>query len=324
MFKNLTNVQKWTVFTFLFVPLLSSLISTIHIVDFFEIGNFVWMAYVLAVAFEIGSIASAIALTVLDKISKFAVWSIFIILVFFQLLGNIFFSFDFITRMEMTNPEYLKIVSDFLNYFYEFENTKEFKVTLSILIGMPIPLISLAFLKSVIDYIGNILKDNDGIEESPEVNINIDEDLEIEAEALSNIQTPGKKDISKKEQKELIEEIIAADEADGLYEEPEEIIIEETSELIEEELIEKDEGTTFVFNSGKFVEEENKNEIEDSEDSIEKKTEYINNKEMSAEDLKELVSKKEEIEEEYEHMQKMKKQLEEFYPQVYGKKYEGQ
>jgi hypothetical protein len=118
------------------------------------------MAYVLAVAFEIGSIASAIALTVLDKISKFAVWSIFIILVFFQLLGNIFFSFEFITKMQMENSEYLNIVSDFLNYFYEFDDPREFKVTLSILIGMPIPLISLAFLKSVIDYIGNILKDN--------------------------------------------------------------------------------------------------------------------------------------------------------------------
>ena len=164
MFNNLSKVQIGTVITFLFVPILSSLISTIHIVDFFKIGNFIWMSYVLAVAFEIGSIASAIALTVLDKISKIAVWSIFIILVMFQLLGNVFFSFEYITKMQIENPEYLNIVSDFLNYFYVFENPRDFKVILSILIGMPIPLISLAFLKSVIDYISNIMKDQNNNE----------------------------------------------------------------------------------------------------------------------------------------------------------------
>lgn len=282
MFKNLTNVQKWTVFTFLFVPLLSSLISTIHIVDFFKIGNFVWMAYVLAVAFEIGSIASAIALTVLDKISKIAVWSIFIILVIFQLLGNIFFSFEFITKMQMDNPEYLNIVSDFLNYFYEFEDPREFKVTLSILIGMPIPLISLAFLKSVIDYIGNILKENNSdIKETPIENSNIVSD------SIKNAINDPVQVLEKEETSEATNEEI------------EEVTEDEIKQEIEE--VTEDDVNTFVFDGNEFTE---------------KKTEKLTDDE-----IKEILKKKEYIESEYTNIQKMKKQLEEFYPQVYGKKY---
>ena len=315
MFKNLTNMQKWTVFSFLFVPLLSSLISTIHIVDFFKIGNFIWMAYVLAVAFEIGSIASAIALTVLDKISKFAVWSIFIILVFFQLLGNIFFSFEFITKMQMENSEYLNIVSDFLNYFYEFDDPREFKVTLSILIGMPIPLISLAFLKSVIDYIGNILKDNNSqikneIQESKILTDIVDDVVDDVVETEETIDDAVEEtidDVVEDVVEETIEDVVETEDVveDAIEETIEDVVEDVVEETIEDSV--EDEVNTLVFDGNEFVE---------------KKTENVNVQYDNSE-IEDLLKKKKEIEDEYLNIQKMKKQLNEFYPQVYGKKYDG-
>lgn len=322
MFTKLTKIQKWTVFTFMFVPLLSSLISTIHIVDFFEIGNFLWMAYVLSAAFEIGSIASAIALTVLDKISKFAVWSIFVILVFFQLLGNIFFSFEYITQMQLTNPEYLNTIYEFLNYFYEFENSQEFKVTLSILIGMPIPLISLAFLKSVIDYIGNILKDQNS-ENAKDLNNNsekliIDKTEDETEDELNPVPLNN----------EFNENLVSPNDTQYSDGSSVEIDIDtnnltDTTEIKEDTTTDEDEKdvNTFVFNGENFT-DESSTEKEDESDP-EKKTEYIKQNNLSPEELEELIEKKEEIELQYDKMLKMKKQLKEFYPQVYGKRYEG-
>ena len=81
------DLRKIVTICFLAVPVLSSLISTIHIITFFGLGNMSWMAIVLALAFEIGSIASLMTLTVLDKINKMVVWFIFFVLVIMQMLG---------------------------------------------------------------------------------------------------------------------------------------------------------------------------------------------------------------------------------------------
>ena len=90
------DLRKIVIGSFLSVPVLSSLISTIHIITFFGLGNMSWMAIILALAFEIGSIASLMTLTVLDKVNRFAVWFIFFVLVVMQMLGNVYYTYDFI------------------------------------------------------------------------------------------------------------------------------------------------------------------------------------------------------------------------------------
>lgn len=320
MFSRLSRVQKWTVFTFLFVPLLSSLISTIHIVDFFELGNYVWMAYVLAAAFEIGSIASAIAITALDKISKFAVWSIFVILVFFQLLGNIFFSFDFVTRMEMNNPDYLLIVQEFLNYFYEFETAQDFKVTLSILIGMPIPLISLAFLKSVVDYINKILVDGEEtVERKAEHQI---EDAESNALVEEVEEQVDENNLEKFEELDNLNESQETKEEENVEEEVEEEDNQETSEEVEEII---EDEVVHTFGEDGFVEEEETQEpIQDV--AKPREDDFIDvvpgNMPIDPNELDDLLSKKEYIEKNYHKIERMEKDLKELWPSVKGEKYD--
>lgn len=153
--KKYTKIQILNIIAFLIVPIISSFISTYHIVNFFQIGNSFALSMFLSISFELGALASAISITILDKISKFVTWAIFLILIIFQIIGNVYYTFEYIVRQEVLNPKYLDVPSRFIAYFLDFETTDEIRMFLSILIGIPIPLISLAFLKTLVDYISN-------------------------------------------------------------------------------------------------------------------------------------------------------------------------
>jgi len=149
---NKDLIRKFIIGTFVSIPFLSSLISTIHLIGLFNLGNHEWMSITLAIAFELGSIASLLILTILDKINKSMVMSIFVILVIFQILGNVYFSFDYINQHLLINPNWLGSFQELVSYFVAGDQTL-MKLLVSCLVSIPIPLISLFFLKSIIDYL---------------------------------------------------------------------------------------------------------------------------------------------------------------------------
>jgi hypothetical protein len=140
---------------FVLVPLLSSIISTIHLVDLFYLGNPSWISYTVAVSIEIGAVASFLTLSILSKLNKTIVWGMFIILFFMQVIGNVYFSYDWITKKIMENPDWIKNFREMMEFFiFEIEE-KTSKMILALLIGVPIPLISVFLLKSMTDYLGD-------------------------------------------------------------------------------------------------------------------------------------------------------------------------
>jgi len=173
------DFRKIVIASFLAVPFLSSLISTIHIITFFGLGNMAWMAIILALAFEIGSIASLMTLTVLDKINKAAVWFIFFVLVIMQMLGNVYYTYDFISNAMASNPKWIDSFIDLVEMMtMQKLEQRTTKFILSLLIGLPIPVISLAFLKSVSDYLKP--------EEKEETTSIIDKKVEESVEVIEN------------------------------------------------------------------------------------------------------------------------------------------
>ena len=74
------GIHLFIISTFVLLYLVVSVISTIHVVDFFEITNPKWLSIFLAIAFEIGAAASLASIIVLDKMNKFIVWSLFFVL----------------------------------------------------------------------------------------------------------------------------------------------------------------------------------------------------------------------------------------------------
>ena len=139
--KNLTS--KFIIGTFVSLYLMVSIISTIHVVDFFELSNPYWLAVTLAIAFELGAAASLASLIVLDKMNKTLVWALFVTITLMQMQGNMYYAFKNIENYETWSQLFNLIEEDPL---YQ-------KRILAFVSGAILPLIALGFIKSLVDYI---------------------------------------------------------------------------------------------------------------------------------------------------------------------------
>ena len=163
------NKSKWVngfiIGTFVTLYLLVSIISTIHVIDFFELSNPYWLAVTLAIGFEIGAAASLASLITLEKMNKSVVWGLFITITLMQMQGNMYYAF--------------RNLSDFQSWV-ELFNLLEWEVLaqkrlLAFVSGAILPLVALGFIKSLVDYIrpepvGGELKPQELEEVASEIN----------------------------------------------------------------------------------------------------------------------------------------------------------
>jgi len=129
--------------TFVMLYVLVSLISTIHVIDFFELSNPRSMAIALAIAFEVGAAASLASLITLDKMNKTLVWALFIAITAMQMQGNMYYAFQ--------NLENYESWSELFNLIEEEPLFQ--KRILAFVSGAILPLVALGFIKSLVDYI---------------------------------------------------------------------------------------------------------------------------------------------------------------------------
>lgn len=129
--------------TFVSLYLVVSVISTIHVVEFFDLTNPKWLSVSLAVAFELGAAASLASLIALDKMNKFLVWALFIVLTCMQAMGNSYYAYINIQDFSMWS-ELFGLAEEEIIYQ---------KRILSIISGAILPLVALGFIKSLVDYI---------------------------------------------------------------------------------------------------------------------------------------------------------------------------
>ena len=129
--------------TFVTLYLLVSVISTIHVIDFFKLSNPDWLAISLAVAFEVGAAASLASLVTLDKMNKGIVWGLFIILTLMQAMGNTYYAYTHLNNFQGW-IELFGLTEEDLIYQ---------KRVLSIVSGAILPIVALGFIKSLVDYI---------------------------------------------------------------------------------------------------------------------------------------------------------------------------
>ena len=136
-------VKVFIIGTFVTLYLLVSVISTIHVIDFFRMSNPNWLAISLAIAFEVGAAASLASIVALQKMNKGIVWILFILLTLMQAMGNTYYAY--------TN------LQDFQGWIELFGlNEEELifqKRILSLVSGAILPIIALGFIKSLVDYI---------------------------------------------------------------------------------------------------------------------------------------------------------------------------
>lgn len=138
---------------FLAVPFISSVISMIHVVKFLSLGNTYVVAITLAITYEIANLTILMAMVLMKKLRAFFVWACFVVLLSVQIIGNVYYSYDFISVSIQGNPGYLTTFISFIQEMIEFESNKTIIFTLACFLGLPIPMVSLFLVKSVVDYL---------------------------------------------------------------------------------------------------------------------------------------------------------------------------
>ena len=131
------GISIFIISTFVLLYLTVSIISTIHVIDFFEMTNPKWLSIFLAIAFEIGAAASLASIVALDKMNKFIVWSLFFVLTAMQAIGNTYFAYTHL--------------SDFTSFSELFGLSEEEPIfqkrVIAIISGAILPLVSLSFIR---------------------------------------------------------------------------------------------------------------------------------------------------------------------------------
>jgi hypothetical protein len=151
--------------------LLVSIISTIHVIEFFKLSNPYWLAVSLAIGFELGAAASLASLIILDKMNKTLVWMLFGTITLMQMQGNMYYAFVHMENFQGWSELFGLIEEDII---YQ-------KRVLSAVSGAILPLVALGFIKSLIDYI------------KPQSEIQVKEEAKIEEtpiETKEEIYTP--------------------------------------------------------------------------------------------------------------------------------------
>jgi len=196
-------VHRFIIGTFVSLYLLVSIISTIHVIEFFKLSNPYWLAVSLAIGFELGAAASLASLIILDKMNKTLVWMLFGAITLMQMQGNMYYAFVHMENFQGWSELFGLIEEDIV---YQ-------KRVLSAVSGAILPLVALGFIKSLVDYI------------KPQSEIQVKEEVKIEEtpiETKEEIYTP--EDLG--EMKEWDVTLM-----DGLEEDP---VVEETEEKDED------------------------------------------------------------------------------------------
>ena len=153
--KNI-NRQKLILYMLLFVPVISSVLSTIHIISRTSLGNPLAMAIATAITYEISSIVSFVSSGDSSaSISKARLYFIFVLLFVLQCVGNTYSGFHYINGQLAADQGYL---NDMMEMTFNILRPAELKLSLSALIGIPLPLISLIMLKSALEFADSIHK----------------------------------------------------------------------------------------------------------------------------------------------------------------------
>ena len=136
-------VNGFIISTFVGLYILVSVVSTIHVIDFFELSNPKWLAITLAVGFEIGAAASLASLITLDKMNKTIVWLLFIAITAMQMQGNMYHAYQNLENY----GEWVELFN-----LLEWDQLSQ-KRLLACVSGAILPLVALGFIKSLVDYI---------------------------------------------------------------------------------------------------------------------------------------------------------------------------
>lgn len=156
-------LKYFIISTFVTLYVLVSIISTIHVIDFFRLSNPDWLAITLAIAFEVGAAASLASIIALRKMNRGIVWVLFFVLTAMQAMGNAYYAYIHLNNYQSWIELFGLVDEDVISQ----------KRILSIVSGAILPLVALGFIKSLVDYM-----------KPDELNLVVDDNIETTQETI--------------------------------------------------------------------------------------------------------------------------------------------
>ena len=230
------NLKSIIVTAFVIPILLVAIVSISHVTSFYGISNpMVWAVY-LSIAVEIAAISALAGISV--KLGKF-IYFPFILVTFIQFVGNLFFSFSYINEtsdlfmlwMEMASPIFEPMG-------IESTDISTHKLMLAFFSGGLLPIISLTFAHMLVVYsnqnksitpVINIdeISKNAGLIEKETLK---DETVNISQEKLNDLENYLNR----------LQEIKFPKPIQETTSEPEQVLIEEKPEIVENNYFEQE------------------------------------------------------------------------------------
>ena len=199
--KHNSKIVWAIIISFLLVPLVVSIVSTIHVINFFSLSNGFSLALTLAIAFELGALSALAGLVAMGKINKNVVWFIFVLLTIFQINGNTYYAYDVLTQKMIEQPDLIK---NWAELFGLAEEDPIFiKRIIALISGGILPIVSLAFLDLLVDYIRKTFGIDENKKESVEEVVE-EKKTEVESEPVESIK---KEEVVEENLEEKLEEI---------------------------------------------------------------------------------------------------------------------
>lgn len=112
------------------------------------LGNMNVLSIIISAVFEIAAVLIMLIFALLPKVNKFAAWVAFIILIIMQILGNVYYSYEYIV-INSTDKFWQQILMLFTDEF----DVNVSRFILACILGIPVPSISLLLAKSMNDYL---------------------------------------------------------------------------------------------------------------------------------------------------------------------------
>ena len=193
--KTLYNIFIWT---FIVLYACTALISCIHAVDFFSIGNVSWMSIMLACVFELGQATVLASLLLSDNKNKIMPWVLMVILTTVQVIGNVYSCFKFISLSEINYYQYLQKP---LLFWINGISEETVMIIISYIIGALLPIVALCMTTMVANNLKFVEDDNKTDITSEEnnnkktSNDNINHSLEIDIPNKEEINSQIKQNI---------------------------------------------------------------------------------------------------------------------------------
>ena len=143
---NKIFLNRMYIWTFLVLYMVTALISCIHAIDFFSIGNVKWMAIALAMVFEVGQAMVLSSLLLSNNRNNIMPWCLMIILTSVQVIGNVYSCFSFIAK---SGTDYYQYLQKPLLFWIEGVSQETMMIIISWIIGALLPIIALCMTTMV-------------------------------------------------------------------------------------------------------------------------------------------------------------------------------